>query len=58
MENKITIKGLSLNIDKAIKRVKLDLKDDWFQDPIRYKDFEILAIEAKFQEIFFGIAEN
>ena len=28
MENKITIKGLSLNIEKAIKRVKLDLKDE------------------------------
>lgn len=43
MEKYITIKGLSLNIEKAIKRVKLDLKDDWFQDPLKYED--ILNIE-------------
>lgn len=39
MTNIITIKGLSLDIDKAIKRVKLDIKDDWFQDPLKYEDF-------------------
>ena len=38
MEKYITIKGLKLDIEKAIKRVKLDLKDDWFQDPLKYED--------------------
>lgn len=38
MKKEITIKGLRLNIEKAIKRVKLDLKDDWFQDPLKYED--------------------
>ncbi len=38
MNNEITIKGLTLNIEKAIKRIKLDIRDDWFQDPLRYED--------------------
>ena|ERR1017187_8040722 len=38
MEKIVTIKGLNLNIEKAIKRVKLDIKDDWFQDPLMYED--------------------
>jgi retron-type reverse transcriptase len=47
MEKFITIKGLKLNIEKAIKRVKLDLKDDWFQDPLMYDDILTLDFISK-----------
>ncbi len=45
----ITIRGLKLDIEKAIKRIKLDIKDDWFQDPLKYED--ILSIEYVFEKI-------
>ena len=34
---KILINGCELNIWKAINRLKKDLKDDWFQDPINFR---------------------
>ncbi len=37
-KNEVAIRGLKLNIERAIKRVKLDIKDDWFQDPLKYED--------------------
>lgn len=27
-----------MDIPKAIKRVKMDIRDDWFQDPLKYED--------------------
>jgi len=54
MKKEITIKGLSLNIDKAIKRVKLDLKDDWFQDPLKYEDILNLDFVLKKLEKYDG----
>lgn len=44
MANTITNKELSLDIDKVIKRVKLDIKNDWFQDHLKYEDI----LDAKF----------
>ncbi|RRJ86881.1 RNA-directed DNA polymerase [Paenimyroides tangerinum] len=34
---KIVINGIELNIWRALKRLKQDLKDDWFQDPLDFK---------------------
>lgn len=34
---KITINKVELNIWLALKRLKQDLKDDWFQDPLNFK---------------------
>lgn len=34
---KININGCELNIWRAMKRLKQDLKDDWFQDPLNFK---------------------
>lgn len=34
----VTINGVSLNIWKAVGNLESDLRDDWFQDPLRYKD--------------------
>lgn len=34
---KIVINNCELNIWRAIERLKNDLKDDWFQDPINFK---------------------
>lgn len=34
---KITINNCELNIWRAIQRLKNDLKDDWFQDPINFR---------------------
>ena len=38
MDKHIKIKELVLDIEKAVKRIKLDIKDDWFQDPLKYED--------------------
>ncbi|MFV0142565.1 RNA-directed DNA polymerase [Empedobacter falsenii] len=34
---RIVINGCELNIWKAMKRLRQDLKDDWFQDPLNFK---------------------
>ncbi len=34
----INIKGVFYNLVKAIRRVKNDMKDDWFQDPLMFED--------------------
>lgn len=34
---KVSINGIELNIWRAIKRLKQDLRDDWFQDPLDFK---------------------
>jgi len=36
--SKVLINGVKLNIWKAVGNIKTDLSDDWFQDPLRYKD--------------------
>lgn len=35
----IEIEGILFDIDLAIKRVKYDMRDDWFQDPFLYEDY-------------------
>jgi hypothetical protein len=32
------VNGIPLNIWKAVENTKSDIKDDWFPDPLRYKD--------------------
>lgn len=34
---RIIINGCELNIWRALKRLRQDLKDDWFQDPLNFK---------------------
>ncbi|WP_167497826.1 MULTISPECIES: RNA-directed DNA polymerase [Chryseobacterium] len=34
---KVIINGCELNIWRALKRLKQDLKDDWFQDPLNFR---------------------
>lgn len=34
---KININGIEINLWRAIKRLKQDLRDDWFQDPLDFK---------------------
>ncbi len=36
--SKVKINGVRLNIWKAVGNIKNDLGDDWFQDPLQYKD--------------------
>lgn len=45
----LKIRGVNLDIEKAIKRVRLDIKDDWFQDPLKYED--ILNIDFVFEKL-------
>ncbi len=45
----LTIKGVKLDIEKAIKRVRLDIKDDWFQDPLKYED--LLTVDFVFDKL-------
>ncbi len=35
----IDIEGVQFDIDLAIKRVKCDMRDDWFQDPFLFEDY-------------------
>ena len=56
MGNLINIKGLVLDIEKAMKRTKLDIKDDWFQDPLKYDD--ILNIENILNKINNKLIKN
>ena len=56
MGNIINIKGLALDIEKAMKRTKLDIKDDWFQDPLKYDD--ILNIENILNKINNKLIKN
>ncbi len=38
MTKEIGLGGFDINIAKAIRDLKEDLKDDWFPDPIRFRD--------------------
>lgn len=49
MEKELNFKNLSLNIERAVKRVKQDIRDDWFQDPFCYED--ILTTQYIFEKL-------
>ncbi|WDF78964.1 RNA-directed DNA polymerase [Mucilaginibacter sp. KACC 22773] len=36
--SKVEVNGVKLNIWKAVGNIRKDLADDWFQDPLRFKD--------------------
>jgi len=36
--SKVPINGINLNIWKAVGNIKMDIQDDWFADPLRFKD--------------------
>jgi len=38
MASKIKIENFTLDLDLLIKRLKQDLRDDWFPDPLGYSD--------------------
>jgi hypothetical protein len=48
MKEKLIYGFLKYNPKLIWKYLKRDIEDDWFQDPIRYKDFEILSNDDKF----------
>ena len=37
-ESIIIIEGTPLNIGRAVKRVKHDMRDEWFPDPLLFED--------------------
>ena len=38
METKCSIEVLDFDIELLIKQLKQDMKDDWFPDPLNFKD--------------------
>ena len=58
MKKIIIIKGVKLDIERAIKRIRLDIKDDWFQDPLKYED--LLTVDFVISKLskYDGVEEN
>ena len=50
MQDKTIYGFLKYNHKDIWRYLQKDIDDDWFQDPIRYKDFDILGQDAEFFE--------
>lgn len=56
MANQVDIGGIIVDVDRVVRQLKYDLKDDWYPDPLGYED--ILEPDAISEAIVASINAN